>query len=170
MNETSHAGALPRFHVEVRRTSSDMARAEAHGQTLDIAIKGGDPTLGFTAPETLLAAFGACILSGVTRDAAERGLRVDGAEAIFDGVKRIDPLGIDPLGYRVVIHSPEPAEVLRDLYHRATTDGAATNVLLRGVDPVGVLVIEPGGPDALVAGPKESCDQDHRGFEGRGSR
>lgn len=155
MNETSHPGALPRFHVAVRRTSSDMARAEAHGQMLDIAIKGGDPTLGFTAPETLLAAFGACILSGITRDAAERGLRVDGAEVIFDGVKHVDPLGIDPLGYRVVIHSPEPADVLWDLYHRATTDGAATNVLLHGVDPVGVLVIEPGDPDAQADGDQQ---------------
>lgn len=151
MNETTHAGALPRFHVEVKRTNRDMARAEAHGQTLDLAIKGGDPTLGFTAPETLLAAFGACILSGITRDAAERGLRVDHAEVVFDGVKHVDPLGIDPLGYRVVIHSPEPAEALRDLYHRATTDGAATNALLHGMDPTGELVIEPGDPAARAA-------------------
>ena len=152
MNDTNHAAALPRFHVEVRRTSAVMARAEAHGQTLDLAIKGGDPTLGFTAPETLLAAFGACILSGITREAAERGLRVDHAEVIFDGVKHVDPLGIDPLGYRVVIHSPEPEQALRDLYHRATTDGAATNALLRGMDPTGVLVIEPGHPGAQTAG------------------
>ena len=144
MNETTHAQTLPRFHVEVRRTSGDMARAEAHGQTLDVAIKGGDPTLGFTAPETLLAAFGACILSGITRDAAERGLRVDHAEVIFDGVKHVDPLGIDPLGYRVVIHSPEPADVLRDLYLRTTTDGAATNAVLHGTHPTGELVIEAG--------------------------
>jgi hypothetical protein len=144
MNETIHSGALPRFHVEVKRTSHLMARAEAHGQTLDLAIKGGDPTLGFSAPETLLAAFGACILSGITRDAAERGLRVDHAEVIFDGVKHVEPLGIDPLGYRVIIHSPEPVEELRDLYLRATTDGAATNALLHGMDPTGELVIEPG--------------------------
>ena len=69
-----------------------MARAEAHGQTLDLAIKGGDPSLGFTAPEALLAAFGACILSGITRDAAERCLRIDHAEVVFDGVKHLDPL------------------------------------------------------------------------------
>ena len=145
MNETSHAAAVPRFHVEVRRTSPLMARAEAHGQTLDLAIKGGDPTLGFTAPEALLASFGACVLSGITRDAAERGLRVDHAEVVFDGVKHVDPLGIDPLAYRVVIHSPEPAEALRDLYRRATSDGTATNALLRGISPTGELVIEPGG-------------------------
>ena len=143
MSETTHAAAVPRVHVEVRRTSELMARAEAHGQTLDLAIKGGDPSLGFTAPEALLASFGACILSGITRDAAERGLQIDRAEVVFDGVKRIDPLGIDPLAYRVIIHSPEPADALQDLYHRATTDGAATNALLRGISPTGELVIEP---------------------------
>jgi hypothetical protein len=147
MNETSHATAAPRFHVEVRRTSAFMARAEAHGQTLDLAIKGGDPTLGFTAPEALLASFGACILSGITRDAAERSLHIDHAEVVFDGVKHIDPLGIDPLSYRVVIRSPEPAGLLQGLYHRATTDGAATNALLNGLHPTGELVIEPGGAD-----------------------
>ena len=144
MTETNHAAATPRFHVEVKRTSGQMARAEAHGQTLDLAIKGGDPSLGFTAPEALLASFGACILSGITRDAAERGLRVDHVEVTFDGVKHIDPLGIDPLSYRVVIHSPESAEILQDLYLRATTDGAATNALLRGISPAGELVIEAG--------------------------
>ena len=148
MSETDHSAAVPRFHMEVKRTSGQMARAEAHGQTLDLAIKGGDPTLGFTAPEALLAAFGACILSGITRDAAERGLRIDYAEAIFDGVKHLDPLGIDPLSYRVVIHSPESAEMLQDLYRRATTDGTATNAILNGLRPTGELVIEPSGAEA----------------------
>jgi uncharacterized OsmC-like protein len=138
--------AAPRFHVAVKRISGQKARAEAHGQTLELAIKGGDPTLGFTAPETLLAAFGACILSNVTRIAAEMKLRVDHAEVVFDGVKHTDPLGIDPLGYRVVIHSPEPPEALRDLYRKATTDGTATNALLNGLVPAGELVIEPGAP------------------------
>jgi len=150
MNQTDHSAATPRFHVEVKRVSAQKARAEAHGQTLELAIKGGDPALGFTAPETLLAAFGACILSNITRDAAEMGLRVDHAEVVFDGVKHTDPLGIDPLGYRLVIHSPEPAEALQDLYRRATTDGTATNALLKGLQPVGELSIEPTLADTVA--------------------
>ncbi len=148
MPEPSRPAPATRFHVSVTRTSHLTARAEAHGQAIELAIRGGDPALGFTAPETLLAAFGACVLSGITRGAAERGLRVDGAEVVLDGVKRADPLGIDPLGYRVVIRSPEPEGALLDLYRRATTDGTATNALLRGLDPAGVLVVERGGgPD-----------------------
>ncbi len=109
---------------------------------LELAIKGSDPSLGFTAPETLIAAFGACMLSNVTRGAAELGLRVDEASVLFDGAKRTEPLGIDPLRYQLVIRSPEPPAALEELYRRATTDGTATNALLGGMTPEGELIVE----------------------------
>jgi uncharacterized OsmC-like protein len=127
----------------VTRTSPVLARAEAHGQTLELAIKGGDPSLGFTAPETLLAAFGACVLSNVTRNAAEMGLNVQAAEIVFDAAKHLDPLGIDPLSYRLTLRSDEPDARLQELYRLATSDGTATNALLNGVTPVAELIVEP---------------------------
>jgi uncharacterized OsmC-like protein len=132
----------PRFHVTVTRTSQTTARAEAHGQALELAIKGGDPTSGFTPPETLLAALGSCILSNVTRMAAEMGLVIEGAEVVFDAARRTEPLGIDPLRYRVILTSQEPAARLQEIYRIATTDGAATNALLSGVTPEGELVVQ----------------------------
>ena len=143
MTSPVHAG-IPRFHVSLTRLTDETARADAHGQTLELAIKGGDPTLGFNPPELLLTAFGACVLSNITRGAAEMGLRVDGAEVVLDGVKRSDPLGVDPLSYRVVIHSRDDPEALRELYRRSTTDGAVTVALLEGLSPTGKLVIEAG--------------------------
>jgi len=143
MTSPVHAG-IPRFHVAVTRLTDETARAEAHGQTLELAIKGGNPTQGFNPPELLLTAFGACVLSNITRGAAEMGLRVDGAEVVLDGVKRSDPLGVDPLSYRVVIHSSDDPEALRELYLRSTTDGAVTVALLEGLSPTGELVIEAG--------------------------
>jgi uncharacterized OsmC-like protein len=143
MTSPVHAG-IPRFHVAMTRLTDETARADAHGQALELAIKGGDPTQGFNPPELLLTAFGACILSNITRGAAEMGLRVDGAEVVLDGVKRTDPLGVDPLTYRVVIHSPDDPEALRELYRRSTTDGAVTVALLEGLSPTGELVIEAG--------------------------
>ena len=131
------------YRVTVKRLSQQKARAETHGQTLDLAIKGGDPALGFTAPETLLAAFGACILSNVNRTAAEMGLRIEEAQVEFDGVKHSNPLGIDPLRYRLTVRSPEPADPLQEMYRRATTDGTATNMLLNGVKPESQLEIQP---------------------------
>ena len=141
MNESSQPHA-PRFRVTVTRVDERHALAQAHGQTLDLAIKGGDPTLGFTPPETILAAFGACMLSNVTRGAAELGLRVDEAWVVFDGARRTEPLGIDPLRYQLVMRSPEPPAALEELYRRATTDGTATNALLGGMAPEGELIVE----------------------------
>jgi uncharacterized OsmC-like protein len=149
MSASTH-NETPRFHVTVTRTGPKMARAEAHGQVLDLAIKGGDPSLGFTAPEALLAAFGACILSIVTRNAAEMGLAIEGAQVVFDAAKRTEPLGIDPLRYRVILTSEEPAAKLQELYEKATTDGTATNALLRGVAPAGGLVVQPLAEHATV--------------------
>ena len=77
---------------------------------------------------------GGCILSNVTRNAAEMGLAVTGAEVVFDAERRSEPLGIDPLRYRVILTSEAPAASLQELYRRATTDGAATNALLAGRD------------------------------------
>lgn len=151
MTSPGHAG-VPRFHVALTRLTDATARAEAHGQSLELAIKGGDPALGFNAPELLLTAFGACVLSSITRIAAEMGLRVDGAQVVLDGVKRTDPLGVDPLSYRVVIHSSDDPGALRELYRRSTTDGAVTVALLEGLSPTGELVIEAGaGVSAGVA-------------------
>jgi uncharacterized OsmC-like protein len=139
----------PRFHVSVTRTTQTTARAEAHGQALDLAIKGGDPTLGFTPPETLFAALGACILSNVTRKAAEMGLVIEGAEVVFDAARRSEPLGIDPLRYRLILTSDEPAARLQELYRIATTDGAATNAILNGVTPESELVVQPQAGDRV---------------------
>ncbi len=152
MNPPVHAG-VPRFHVAVTRLTDETAWADAHGQTLELAIKGGDPSLGFNPPEMLLTAFGACVLSNITRGAAEMGLRVEGAEVVLDGVKRTDPLGVDPLTYRVVIHSSDDPEALRELYRRSTTDGAVTVALLEGLSPTGELVIRAGvdAPPASAA-------------------
>lgn len=72
------------------------------------------------------------------------GVRVDGAEVVLDGAKREDPLGVDPLSYRVVIHSDDDPEALRELYRRSTTDGAVTAALLGGIAPTGELVIDAG--------------------------
>jgi uncharacterized OsmC-like protein len=108
-----------------------------------LAIKGGDPSLGLTAPETLLAAFGACILSNVNRIAAAEGLQIEDAQIVFEGLKRNDPPGIDPLRYRLTIRSSEAADKLQELYQKATTDGTATNALLNGLKPLSQLEIQP---------------------------
>ena len=69
------------------------------------------------------------------------GIAVDAAEVVFDAAKRTDPLGIDPLGYRLTLTSAAPMASLEELHRRATTDGAVTSALINGVTPEGELVV-----------------------------
>ena len=76
------------FKINVKRISPQQAVAETHGQKITLAIQGKDPNLGFTAPEAVLAAFGACILSNVTKGATEMGLKIEDASIEFSALKR----------------------------------------------------------------------------------
>ena len=124
-----------KLNVVVRRISDKIAHAESHGRRMELAIKGGDPSLGFTAPETALAALGSCILSNLNKGAEALGIQVDDARVEFDVTKRFEPLGFETVEYRLVVRSPEPEEELNALFERATTDGTATNALLEGLKP-----------------------------------
>ena len=136
---------MKKFKVNVKRISQQQAVAETHGQKITLAIQGKDPNLGFTAPETVLAAFGACILSNVTKGAAEMGLKVEDTNIEFSALKRWEPLGFEDLQYTLSIQSTEPKEQLQALYERATTDGTATQALLEGLKPQGKLEIKLKG-------------------------
>ena len=134
---------IKKFAVQVKRISQQQAVAETHGDQITLAIQGKDPNLGFTAPEAVLAAFGTCILSNVTKGAAEMGLQIDEAGIEFSALKRLQPLGYEDLQYTLTIQSPEPREKLEALYERAVTDGTATNALLEGLRPQGQLTVHP---------------------------
>ena len=133
---------VKKFNVKVKRISQQQAIAETHGQKLTLAIQGKDPNLGFTAPETVLAAFGACILSNVTKGAVEMGLNVNEVSIEFSALKRWEPAGYDDLQYTLNIVSEEPKEKLQVLYEQATTDGTATKALLEGLKPLSKLNIQ----------------------------
>ena len=133
---------VKRFNVKVKRISQQQAVAETHGQKLTLAIQGKDPSLGFTPPETVLAAFGACILSNVTKGAVEMGLKVNEVSIEFNALKRLEPAGYDDLQYTLNIVSDELKEKLQILYEHATTDGTATKALLEGLKPLSKLNIQ----------------------------
>lgn len=138
----AHKQEVKKFNVQVKRISPQQAVAETHGQKITLAIQGKDPNLGFTAPEAVLAAFGACILSNVTKSAAEMGLKVKEASIEFSAIKRLAPLGYEDLQYTLSIQSPEPPKKLQAPYERATTDATATRALLEGLKPQGKLTIQ----------------------------
>jgi len=130
------------FNVKVNKISDKHALIQAHGQKLTLSIKGTDPSLGLTAPETVMGAFGACIVSNVMGEAVKRDLQVSDVAIEFTAVKRTAPLGFENLHYSVTIQSDDSAEELQKLFARATTNGTATNPLLEGLKPSGELHIQ----------------------------
>jgi len=101
-----------------------------------------EPLLGLAAHETLLAAFGACNLSNVNKKAAALGAQIDDARIEFTGMRCPKPLGIEALGYQLILTSAEPADILEQVYEHATSIGSATNAILNGLNPHGELRIE----------------------------
>jgi len=131
-----------KFNVIVRRINPRQVIAEAHGQKIILSTNSEDRTLGFTAPETVFVAFGACILTNLAKGAAEMGLNVDDASIEFNAFKRLNPSGFEDVKFILNVKSLEPEEKLQVLFKRATTDGTATNALLEGIKPQGKLNIQ----------------------------
>jgi uncharacterized OsmC-like protein len=129
------------FNVKVKRISNSHAEVEAHGQKMVLTTRGDDPNLGITAPETVLAAFGACMISNINKLSGESGLKIDDVSIEFQAKKRLAPLGFEDLRYTITIQSPEPKDKLQVLYDKVTINGTATNALLEGLKPVGKLNI-----------------------------
>jgi len=54
-----------KFSVVISQINPQQVVAEAHGQKITLSIVGDDPNAGLTAPETVLASLGTCIVSNI---------------------------------------------------------------------------------------------------------
>ena len=124
-----------KFSVGLKRISPSQVIAETHWQRITLSTKWDDPTLWFTAPETVLTALGACIMTNIAKGAMEMGLKIEDSNMEITALKRNDPLGFDDLEYTVNIKSSEPMEKLQILFSRATNNGTVTNALLEWLKP-----------------------------------
>ncbi len=129
------------YNIKIERISESHAKVEAHGQSITLSIKGADPTSGLTAPETVLGAFGTCIVYNITKIADESGIKIDEVSVLFTAKKRWKPLGFKNLHYTVTINSKEPEEKLKEIFKKASVNGTATNALLEGLKPNGELKV-----------------------------
>lgn len=120
---------LRRYQVQVERQDEAHALASSHGHTLTLGVRRGDPTPGFNAAETLLAALGACLTTNINALAAKMRLRVDEVSVDLVGYRRDNPPGLVRIDYTLTLVSPEPADKLRRLDDLAFEYGTVTNTL-----------------------------------------
>lgn len=122
-----------KFEISLSRENGKIAVASAHGSTLKMSLVGTEPELGFTPPETVIAAYGACIMSNINKAAQAESLKIDDLRIEFTAQKRNDPLGLEHIHCKITVKSAEPKEKLNQMLVKATTDGTATNALKEGL-------------------------------------
>ncbi len=142
MMMTDRPDTLRRYRVEVRRVDEAHALASSHGFTLSLGVRRGDPSAGFNAAETLLAALGACITTNINSLAAKMRLRVDDVRVDLVGYRQDNPPGIVRIDCTVTLVSPEPEEKLHRLDDLAFKYGTVTNTLPERTDLRRTLRIE----------------------------
>ena len=129
--DTQHP-AEKQFHVTVTRESDAIAKVSTHGISLQLSMKGTDPTLGFTAPETLIAGYGACLMTNFGKAASEYGITIEDLRIEFFAAKRNDPLGLKDVRCKITVKSDAPREKVQAAFEKATSDGTATNAIHEG--------------------------------------
>lgn len=123
-----------KYEISLSRENGKIAVASSHGSTLRMSLVGNEPDLGFTAPETVIAAYGACIMSNINKVAQAESIKIDDIQIDFTAQKRNAPLGLERIHCNISIKSPAPKDKLQQLLTKATTDGTATNALREGLD------------------------------------
>ncbi|MGC8826142.1 MAG: OsmC family protein [Anaerolineae bacterium] len=121
------------YRVQVRREDEMHAAASTRNHELRLGVRRGDPTAGFNAVETLLAALGTCIITNINSLADKMHLQVDGATVDLAGYRREDPPALVRIDVTITLESPEPEEKLRRLKELAIQYGTVTNTLAAGV-------------------------------------
>jgi len=92
-----------------------------------------NPNWALPPPETVIAAYGACIMSNINKVAQAESLKIDDIRIDFTAQKRNDPLGLEHIHCKIAVKSSAPKEKLQQLLTKATTDGTATNALQEGL-------------------------------------
>ncbi len=131
---------LRTYHVTVKRDGEAYARAQAGGHVIHLGARRGDPSVGFNAAETLLAALGACLMTNINSFAAKMHIPLDDVRIEIHGIRRDQPPALIQVTYELHIDSPAPEEKLHKLHDLAVEWGTVTNTLINGVPVEGKLV------------------------------
>ncbi|WP_114312717.1 OsmC family protein [Thermus caldifontis] len=104
------------YRVEVRRQDAQRALAEARGFSLVLGARRADKEAGFNPVETLLAALGSCLLSGIQFVAESSRVPLAGARVVLEASREDKPPKIVHIGFVLYLESPAPGERLEKLF------------------------------------------------------
>ncbi len=127
--------AQPQVLAVVSRQVDDLtATVQARSWTTTWAITGTQPVDAPKPTEALIGALAACMISGIQRESAATGLRIDAVEVTAEATRFGGPDGpcLGDFRVHVTVTSPEPEEALIPLLEALRQNGTVTNTLLLG--------------------------------------
>ncbi len=104
------------YRVEVRRQDAQRALAEARGFTLVLGARRADLEAGVNPVETLLAALGSCLLTGVQFVAESSKVPLAGARVVLEARREDKPPRIAQIGFVLYLESSAPDERWQRLF------------------------------------------------------
>ncbi|WP_279232190.1 OsmC family protein [Thermus albus] len=104
------------YRVEVRRQDAQRALAEARGFTLVLGARRADLEAGVNPVETLLAALGSCLLTGIQFVAESSKVPLEGARVVLEASREDKPPRIAQIGFVLYLESSAPDERLQRLF------------------------------------------------------
>ncbi len=132
---TAPAHAQPQvLSVVCRQVDDCTATVQARSWAHTWAITGTQPVDAPKPTEALIGALAACMISGIQRESAAAGLRVDDAEVTAQATRFAGPGGprLGDFRVEVTVTSPEPEAALRPILDALGSNGTVTNTLQLG--------------------------------------
>ncbi len=132
---TAPAHAQPQvLSVVCRQVDALVATVQARSWAHTWAITGTQPVDAPKPTEALLGALAACMISGIQRESAAAGLRVDDVEVTAQATRFEGPDGprLGDFRVEVIVMSPEPEAAWRPLLDALQSNGTVTNTLQLG--------------------------------------
>jgi len=113
----------------------------SRGHTPTLYVNKGDGKADFNAAETLMAAFGPCILTNVNAISQKMQLEIDDVQIDIYATRQDVPPLIIEMSYELIIASTEPHEKLEELHELCIKWGTVTNIFLNGINPKVKMVV-----------------------------
>ena len=120
--------------VSSRQVGALLATVQARSWTHTWAITGTQPVDAPKPTEALIGALAACMISGIQRESAAAGLRIDAVEVTARATRFGGPDGprLGDFRVEVIVTSPEPEASLAPLLDALHHNGTVTNTLQLG--------------------------------------
>ncbi len=132
-------GNILKYSVKVERVDNNNSIATRGNFEIVLGTKQGDSSVGFNAAETLLSAFGACLITNINSLSKKMRLKIEDVMIKIKGIRTDDPPMLKEINYEISISTNEERKHIEKLIALSLKYGTVTNTLLNGTHISGKL-------------------------------